>query len=92
MPFTKYFDIKSPKRSESLKSKSQKISRQFNEVKHQTNNIIISLLRDGCDLSNDEAIKQIEECLNSERYNWIENVILVGKADVIKIYKKKKKP
>ena len=49
-------------------------------------------MRDGCDLSNDEAIKQIEECLNSERYNWIENVILVGKADVIKIYKKKKKP
>lgn len=88
----KYFDIKSPKKSESLKSKSQKISRQFNEVKHQTNNIIISLLRDGCDLSNDEAIKQIKECLNSERYNWIENVILVGKADVIKIYKKKKKP
>lgn len=86
----KYFDIKSPKRSESLKSKSQKISRQFNEVKHQTNNIIISLLRDGCDLSNDEAIKQIEECLNSERYNWIENVILVGKADVIKIYKKRR--
>lgn len=88
----KYFDIKSPKKSESLKSKSQKISRQFNEAKHQTNNIIISLLREGCDLSNNEAIKQIEECLNSKRYDWIENVILVGKDDVIKIYKKKKKP
>ena len=88
----KYFDIKSPKKSESLKSKSQKISRQFNEAKHQTNNIIISLLREGCDLSNKDAIKQIEECLNSKRYSWIENVILVGKKDLIKIYKKKKKP
>ena len=88
----KYFDIKSPKKSESLKSKSQKISRQFNEAKHQTNNIIVSLLREGCDLSNKDAIKQIEECLNSKRYSWIENVILVGKKDLIKIYKKKKKP
>lgn len=88
----KYFDIKSPKKSESLKSKSQKIARQFNEAKRQTNNIIISLLREGCDLSNIDAIKQIEECLNSKRYSWIENVILVGKDDLIKIYQKKKKP
>ena len=86
----KYFDIKSPKKSESLKSKSQKISRQFNEAKHQTNNIIVSLLREGCDLSNKDAIKQIEECLNSKRYSWIENVILVGKKDLIKIYKKRR--
>lgn len=86
----KYFDIKSPKKSESLKSKSQKISRQFNEAKHQTNNIIISLLREDCDLSNKDAIKQIEECLNNKRYNWIENVILVGKDDLIKIYKKRR--
>lgn len=88
----KYYDIKSPKKSDSLKSKSKKIYRQINETKHQANNIIISLLRENCDLSNKEAIKQIEECLKNKRYNWIESVILVGKDDVIKIYKKKKKP
>ena len=85
-----YFDIKSPKKSKNLKSKSQKISRQFNEAKHQTNNIIISLLREDCDLSNTEAIKQIEECLNNYRYIWIEIVILVGKDELIKIYKKRR--
>ena len=35
---------------------------------------------------------QIEKCLKNERYNWIECVILIGKDDLIKIYKKKKKP
>lgn len=85
-----YFDIKSPKKSENLKSKLQKISRQFNEVKHQANNIIISLLREDCDLSNNEAIKQIEECLSCKRYSWVENVILVGKDELIKIYKKRR--
>lgn len=88
----KYFDIKSPKKSESLNSKNKKISRQFDEAKRQANNIIISLLRDSCDLSNKDAIVQIEKCLKNERYNWIECVILIGKDDLIKIYKKKKKP
>ena len=88
----KYFDIKSPKRSENLNSKNKKISRQFDEAKKQANNIIISLLRDNCDLTNNDAIIQIEKCLKNDRYNWIESVILIGKNDYIKIYKKKKKP
>lgn len=61
-----FYDVKSPKKSKNLHSNSKKISRQFDEAKHQTNNIIISLLRDDCDLSNDEAINQIEECLKTK--------------------------
>ena len=42
--------------------------RQFNEAMGQSENIIISLLRDECDLSNAEANSQVLECLSSKRY------------------------
>ena len=90
---TKYFDVKSPKKSRNANSKKKKISRQLDEVKHQSNNVIISLLRKECDLSNQEAEKQLIECLNNKRYSdWLENVFLVGKNDYLRIYTKKKKP
>ncbi len=86
----RYYDVKAPSKSKTIKSKKKKIARQFDEAKGQTNNIIISLLKTDCDLSNREAVYQITECLSNKRYSWIDNVILCGKNDFIKIYKKKK--
>lgn len=88
----RYFEIKSPRKSETDNSKRHKISRQLNEAKHQSKNVIISLLREECDLTNIEANQQLVQCLNSKEYNWIDHVILVGKDDYFKIYKKKKRP
>lgn len=64
----------------------------MDEARHQSNNVIISLLRDECDLSNEEANLQIINCLNNNRYHWIDIIILIGKSNYIKIYKKKKEP
>ena len=48
----RYYDVKAPKKSNSIKSKNCKITHAFDQAKGQTKNIIISLLRDECDLSN----------------------------------------
>ncbi len=87
---SKYFEIKSPKKSLNENSKLKKIYRQLDEAKNQSNNVIISLLRDECDLSNEEANLQIINCLNNIRYHWIDTIILIGKSNYIKIYKKRK--
>lgn len=88
---SKYFEIKSPRKSVTPNSKLSKIKRQLDEAKVQSKNIIISLLREECDLTNDEAIEQILNCLSSDAYNsWVDNIILVGKDDLIKIYQKKR--
>lgn len=85
----RYYDIKSPKKSNSIKSKKSKITHAFDQAKGQTKNVIISLLRDECDLTNIEAIHQITDALNRPKYSWLDRVILVGKNDYIKVYKRK---
>ena len=85
----RYYDVKAPNKSKSIKSKNNKISHQLYQAKGQTKNVIISLLRDDCDLTNIEAVNQITKCLNDERYSWLDSVILVGKNDYIKMYKKR---
>ena len=80
----RYYDVKAPLKSETIKSKNKKIERQFDEAKGQTKNIIISLLKEECDLSNREVVYQITECLSNKRYSWIDNVILYGKDDLFK--------
>lgn len=85
----RYYDVKAPKKSNSIKSKNCKITHAFDQAKGQTKNIIISLLRDECDLSNIEAVRQITNALNRPKYSWLNIVILVGKDNLIKIYKKR---
>lgn len=85
----RYYDIKAPKKSNNIKSKKHKITHSLDQAKGQTKNVIISLLRDECDLSNTEAVHQIINALNRPEYSWLNNVILVGKNDYIKIYKRK---
>ncbi len=85
----RYYDVKAPKKSSNIKSKGHKITHVFDQAKGQTKNIIISLLRDECDLTNIEAAHQITKALNKPDYLWIDRVILVGKNDYIKIYIKK---
>ena len=85
----RYYDVKAPEESATIKSKQKKIAHQFDQAKGQTKNIIISLLKDNCDLSNAEAVYQIKKCLSTKDYSWIDNVILYGKNDFIKIYKRK---
>ena len=88
----RYFEIKCPRKSIDESSKNKKVIRQLDEAKYQSNNIIISLIREECDLTNEEANIQILKCLNNKRYNWINNIILLGKNNYIKIYQKKKRP
>lgn len=85
----RYYDVKALEESATIKSKQKKIAHQFDQAKGQTKNIIISLLKDNCDLSNAEAVYQIKKCLSTKDYSWIDNVILYGKNDFIKIYKRK---
>ena len=89
--YKRYYDIKAPKKSNSIKSKNCKISRAFDQAKGQTKNVIISLLRDECDLTNIEAVHQIINALKRPKYSWLNSVILVGKNNYIKIYKRKKR-
>ena len=51
--------------------------------------MIISLLRDECDLTNAEAVHQITNALKRSDYSWLNIVILVGKNKFIKIYQRK---
>ena len=85
--YKRYYDVKAPKKSNSIKSKNCKISRAFDQVRGQTKNVIISLLRDECD----EAVHQIINALKRPKYLWLNSVILVGKNNYIKIYKRKKR-
>ena len=85
----RYYDVKAPEKSSSISSKNKKIYRQLDSAKGQTKNVIISLLKEDCDLTNVEAVHQITECLNNDRYSWLDSVILVGKNDYIKMYKRK---
>lgn len=85
----RYYDVKAPKRSSSNKSKKCKITHAFDQAKGQTKNVIISLLRDECDLTNIEAVYQIINALKRPRYSWLDKIILVGKNDYLKIYKRK---
>ena len=85
----RYYDIKAPKRSNNIKSKNHKITHAFDQAKGQTKNVIISLLRDECDLTNIEAVRQIKKALSKSDYSWLDIVILVGKNGYIKIYKRK---
>ena len=87
--YKRYYDVKAPKKSNNIKSKNCKITHAFDQAKNQTKNVIISLLRDECDLTNIEAVHQITKALNRPKYSWLNNVILVGKDDLIKIYKKR---
>ena len=77
--YKRYYDIKASKKSDSIKSKNCKISRAFDQAKGQTNNVIISLLRDECDLTNIEAVHQIINALKRPKYSWLNSVILLGK-------------
>lgn len=81
----RYYDIKATKKSNSIKSKNCKIFLVFDLTK----NVIISLLRDECDLTNIEAVHQITNALKRSDYSWLNIVILVGKNNFIKVYKRK---
>lgn len=85
----RYYDVKAPKKSNNIKSKKHKITHSLDQAKGQTRNVIISLLREECDLTNGEAVHQIKNALSKPDYSWLNSVILVGKNNFIKIYQRK---
>ena len=85
----RYYDVKAPKKSNSNRSKQHKITHSLDQAKGQTKNVIISLLRDECNLTNIEAVHQITNALKRFDYSWLNIVILVGKNNFIKVYKRK---
>ena len=87
--YKRYYDIKAPRKSNNEKSKDSKVYHLFDQVKGQANCIIISLLREECNLSNNDAVKQIINNIIKERYRFIKVVILVGNNNYIRVFKRK---
>lgn len=86
-----YWDIKGIYESKTQRSKKNKISHAINEAKGQANNIVLDLNRKGCDLTNEEALSQLKKVFDNSIYEWVDNVILFGKDNFVKYYRKQKK-
>lgn len=52
-------------------------------------NNYIDITDDEYDLINDEAIKQIIEIYSDSRYKYVDKIVLFGKNDLIKVFKRK---
>jgi len=86
----KYFDIKSIRKSKTEKSKMNKVYHAVDDGKKQANNFVINLLGyKECDLTNEETIEQIKRLYSNKFYDWVDCIILIGKDDLFKVYKKK---
>ena len=83
-----YWDIKNIGKSNTLKSKSRKISHAFDEAMNQAENIIIDINRKDCDLNNFEADSQILKILKTQQFISIKKIVLLGKNNYIKFYKR----
>ena len=85
-----YWDIKGIYMSKSSRSKNNKISHAINEANGQAVNIILDLNRSGCNLSNKEALEQLNKAFNNRLYNsWLNMVMLIGKDNFIIVFKRK---
>lgn len=83
-----YWDIKNIEKSESIKSRNKKIDRAFEESIGQTHKIVIDLNNKKCDLSNTDALNQLDLALKNKKYISIDTVLLLGKDGLIKAFKK----
>lgn len=83
-----YWDIKNIGKSETANSNKKKISRAFEESIGQTHNVVIDLNRKDCDLTNEEALNQIALAFKNPKFNSVKIVVLLGKNNLIKAFKR----
>lgn len=81
-----YWDIKNIYGSKSDNSKKSKLKHRISK---QCNNFVLDITNDECDLTNDEAIKQIIDIYSDSRYKHVDKIVLFGKNDLIKVFKRK---
>ena len=81
-----YYDIKNIYGSESKNSRKEKL---LHRVSKQCNNFVFDITNKECDLSNQEAIEQIIHIYNKEVFKHVKIIVLIGKKDYIKVYKRK---
>lgn len=84
-----YWDIKGIHKAETENSRKNKISHAISEAKGQTVNVVIDLNRKDCNLTNEEALKQIDYVFKNRHYNWLEKLIIFGKDNSTKYFKRK---
>ena len=73
------------------KSYWNKIEHGIYEAKNQTSNIVIDLNKPECNLNNGDALIQIKKVLESKHFDWVQKIILLGKEDYIRYFKRKQK-
>ena len=84
-----YWDIKGIYKSITINSRNNKISHAINSARGQAKNIIIDINNKDCELDNEEVIKQIKNVLNNKLNRWINKVIILGKNEFVRYYKRK---
>lgn len=81
-----YWEIKNIYASKTINSHSKKLSHRITK---QCNNFIFDISNDSCSLSNHEAMQQIYGIFNNKLYSNVNNIILIGKEDIIRKFEKK---
>ena len=56
--------------------------------KRQSNNFVFSM--DKCNFNDDEVDKQIESIYKSQRTMFVDEIVIIRKNDITKVYKRKK--
>lgn len=83
---SEYWEIKNIYEAETEKSKKSKL---IHRVTKQCNNFIFDISNEKCNLTNEEGIEQVKKIYNDSRYYHVNKIVLIGKEDFIKIYKRK---
>ena len=81
-----YWEIKTLKKSKSEKSKKYKIKHKLSK---QCKDFVFDLNDIECDLTNYETIQQIKEVYRDNRFDFVNRIVLLGKSNLIKVYKRK---
>lgn len=84
--FLEYWEIKNIYKSENLNSRKSKIK---HKITKQCNNFIFDLRNNSCDLTNLEALNQVKQVYNDVRYRHVDKILLLGKNNFIRCYKRK---
>ena len=81
-----YWDIKNIYKSKTLNSRKSKLKHRITK---QCNNFVFDINNDMCDLTNEEAIEQIAKIYFDYQCRHVDKIILIGKNNFIKCFKRK---
>lgn len=81
-----YWDIKNIYMAKTDNSKKSKLKHRITK---QCNNFIFDLNNKECDLSNDEALEQINRIYDDHECSHVDKILLLGKSNMIRVFKRK---